>query len=389
MTHSRKLFVVAVSFAGLLALAAAAYYVNRGGMPGAAAPQAGGSTSAGNPAAGRPPGAAPSGGPAVGVEAVPVQRTQLADDTSAVGSLGANESVVLRPEIAGRIARINFQEGAKVAKGQLLIALDDSTQAADLQQAMANLALARANFDRTEDLFRRKFVSASAQDQAAANFKVQEAAAAQARARLAKTRIVAPFAGVVGIRNVSLGDYVKEGQDLVNLEDVSALKVDFKLPERYLGRIQRGQSVELGSDARPGEIFQATVDAIDPLIDSSGRAIALRARLANPEGKLRPGMFVRVRLIFGERSDVLTVPEEALVPSGSDQYVFRVADGKAQRVKITAGVRRNAQVEVVEGLRADDMVITAGHMKVRDGAPVKVVAPGGGASPVAAAPEKR
>jgi membrane fusion protein (multidrug efflux system) len=325
---------------------------------------------------------------AVGVEAVPVQRTAMADDTGAVGSLRAAESVVLRPEIAGRIARIEFREGAAVAKGQLLVALDDSTQAADLQQARANHALAKANFDRTEDLFRKKFVSASAQDQAAANLKVQEAAMAQAQARLAKTRIVAPFAGVIGIRNVSVGDYVKEGQDLVNLEDISGLKVDFKLPERYLGRIQKGQSVELGSDARPGETFKATVDAIDPLIDASGRAIALRARLANPDGKLRPGMFVRVRLIFGERADVLTVPEEALVPSGADQYVFRVADGKAQRVKIVTGARRNAQVEVVEGLKADDTVITAGNMKVRDGAAVKVVAVGGAANVAAQVPAK-
>jgi membrane fusion protein (multidrug efflux system) len=376
MTKSRKILVIVLSFAGLVALTAAAFYFNRSGGFGAHTPQqgmAGGGSAPAKPA-GSAPGGGPPGGMAVGVEAVPVQRSALADDTSAVGSLRAAESVVLRPEIAGRIARIAFREGVAVRKGQLLIALDDSTQAADLQQAKANLALARSNFERTEDLFRKKFLSASAQDQAAANLKVQEAATAQAQARWAKTHIVAPYDGVIGIRNVSVGDYVKEGQDLVNLEDISGLKVDFKLPERYLGRVQKGQSVELSSDARPGKTVSATVDAIDPLIDASGRAIALRARLANPEGKLRPGLFVRVRLIFGSHRDVLTVPEEALVPSGADQYVFRVADGKAQRVKIVTGARRDARVEVVEGLNADDLVITAGHMKIRDGAPVSVVA---------------
>ena len=396
MTNAKKSFVIAIAVIGLAGLGAFAYYANRsasapsgappeaGGAP--AGPQAGMARMAGmegmSGMGGKPDAKSGAGGPpggfAIGVEAIKVERTVITDDVTAVGTLGANESVVLRPEIAGRIESINFKEGAAVAKGTLLIALDASTQAADLQQAKANLALARSNYNRTEDLFRKKFVSASAQDQAASNLKVQEAATAQAQARFNKTRIVAPFAGVIGIRNVSVGDYVKEGQDLVNLEDISSLKVDFKLPERYLNRVQKGQSVELGSDAKPGESFTATVDAIDPLIDTNGRAIALRARLPNPDGKLRPGMFVRARLIFGQRNDVLIVPEEAMVPSGSDQFVFRVVDGKAQRVKIKTGVRRNAKVEVVEGLGPEDLVVTAGQLKIRDGLPVRVVEPGAG-----------
>jgi membrane fusion protein (multidrug efflux system) len=404
MTNVKKSFVIAIAVIGLAGLGAFAYYANRpasapagappgaGGAPGGVAGMArmagmeGMSGTGGKPDAkpgagaggGGAAGAGAPGGFAIGVEAIKVERTVITDDVTAVGTLGANESVVLRPEIAGRIESINFKEGAAVAKGTLLVALDASTQAADLQQAKANLALARSNYNRTEDLFRKKFVSASAQDQAASNLKVQEAATAQAQARFNKTRLLAPFAGVIGIRNVSVGDYVKEGQELVNLEDISSLKVDFKLPERYLNRVQKGQSVELASDAKPGESFTATVDAIDPLIDTNGRAIALRARLPNPDGKLRPGMFVRARLIFGQRNDVLIVPEEAMVPSGSDQFVFRVVDGKAQRVKIKTGVRRNAKVEVVEGLGPEDLVVTAGQLKIRDGLPVRVVEPGAG-----------
>lgn len=377
MTSAKKTLLFLFVSAGLAALAAAAYYGNRV----AATPSAAAGAPAGNKASGGPPGAM-----AVGVEAVKVELTTLPDDVAAVGTLLANESVILRPEIAGRIARIEFTEGMPVAKGALLVALDASTQAADLQQARANLALSQANYKRTVELLEKKFVSERSKDEAAANLKVQQAVAAQAEARLSKTRIVAPFAAVAGIRNVSVGDYVKEGQDLVNLEDISILKVDFKLPERYFSRVATGQEVELSTDARPAETFKASIAAVDPLIDSSGRAVALRAHLSNADAKLRPGMFVRVRLIFGSRKDVMIVPEETLVPSGSDQYLFRISDGKAERVKVGVGVRRGTQVEITQGVRPGDLVVTAGQLKLRDGAPVKVMTAGGdgGAGPSAA-----
>jgi membrane fusion protein (multidrug efflux system) len=392
MINAKHIVVAVLTAVGLAALAAVAYYANRSLSPQQAAggPGAPGPGMAGARPGGAPAGAGP-GGFAMAVEAVKVQTATLPDDLTAVGTLRANESVVLRPEIAGRIARIAFREGVPVAKGALLVALDDSTQAADLQQARANLNLAKTNFQRTVDLYQRKFVSEQAQDEAAAKLKVQEAVTAQAEARLAKTRIVAPFAGIIGIRNVSVGDYVKEGQDLVNLEDISSLKADFRLPERYFARLKSGQTVEVTTDARPGEVFKATVDAIDPLLDSTGRAILVRARLPNREARLRPGMFARVRLIVGDRHDALVIPEEALVPAGSDQFVFRVVDGKAQRVKIQIGARRNARVEVIEGLKAGDVVVTAGQLKIRDGAPVKVAEPSSAqpAGGMAGSPDKR
>ena len=251
------------------------------------------------------------------------------------------------------------------------MALDASTQAAELRQAEANLALSQANHRRTEDLYEKKFVSARARDEAAANLKVLEAAVALAQARLQKTQIRAPFAGIVGIRNVSVGDYVKEGQELVNIEDIGSLKVDFRLPESYLSRLRKGQSVEVSTDAMPGQVFKGMLDAIDPLLDASGRAISLRARLDNPDLKLRPGMFVRVRLAFGGERQGLAVPEEALMPAGNDNFVFKVAEGKAQRVMVKIGQRRGATVEITEGLKAGDEVVSAGQMKLRDGVPVR------------------
>lgn len=313
----------------------------------------------------------PAGAPAVPVEVAKVVATELLAEATAVGSLRSNESVVLRPEIAGRIAAINFRDGVAVARGTRLVALDAATQTAEFEQAKANLDLARANHQRSEDLFARKFISQQAVDNARAALKVQEAALSLAQARLDKTRILAPFAGIVGIRNVSVGDYVKEGQELVNLEDIATLKIDFRLPESYLTQLRVGQQVEVSTDALPGQVFRAVLEAINPLVDAAGRAISLRARLPNDEARLRPGMFVRVRLLFGRRGNVLLIPEQAVVPDRTAPYVYRVLADKAQRTPIQTGLRREAQVEVVAGLQAGDEVVTAGHLRLRDGAAVR------------------
>ncbi len=380
MPTRRNIVVIVLSIVGLCLLAGVAYYFNR--LSAAPKPAQGVPAAAGGP--GAQPG--PPGGFAIGVEAVAVAVVPLQEDVTAVGTLKSNESVVMRPEIAGRIATINFKDGTMVAKGAVLVALDASTQSADLEQARANLGLAQANFRRNEDLFQKRFISERARDESAATLKVQEAAVALAEARYQKTQIRAPFAGIVGIRNVSVGDYVKEGQDLINLEDIDTLKLDFKLPEVLLAQIRRGQNVQVTTDALPGKAFDATVDAVDPHVDAAGRALSLRARLANPNGKLRPGMFARVRLILSEKREALVVPEEALVPQGADQFVFRVVDGNAQQVKVTTGVRRAARVEILGGLKAGDVVVTAGQLKLREGVPVRVAQPAGAAPAQAAAP---
>ncbi|HJW27373.1 MAG TPA: efflux RND transporter periplasmic adaptor subunit [Rhodocyclaceae bacterium] len=382
MVLSRKrLLVVVVAFLGMAGLGYVAYSANR--TPGAGPAIPGAAAAPGKPGAGGPP-----GGFAVAVETVRVAASDFVDEANAVGTLKSNESVVLRPETAGRVAAINFRDGAVVAKGSVLLSLDAAVQEAELQQARANLALAEANFRRNQELLTKKFISQQALDNVAATLKIQQAAVQLADAKVAKTRVRAPFNGVVGLRNVSVGDYVKEGQDLVNLEEVGTLKVDFRLPETYLARIGKGQQVEVASDALPGQGFKATLDAVDPLVDQNGRALSLRARLANPEGKLRPGMFVRVRLIFGERKNVLMIPEQALV-SGAAPLVFKVVDGKAATAKVKVGLRRTGQVEVVDGLAAGDLVVTAGQLKLKDGVPVRAVGEGAPAAPSApAAPAK-
>ena len=368
MPSSRRPIIV-LSLIGLAALAGYAWHVNRAPAPATAQSAAAPATGAGGGSGGGAQ-AAP-----IVVETHTVQTRALADDVSALGSLVSNESVVLRPEVSGRIETIRFRDGETVRRGAVLVELDSAVERAELQQARASLTLAESNFRRTQDLFGRKFVSQSSLDDARAKLEVARAGLALAQARLARMQVRAPFDGVVGIRSVSPGDFVKDGDALINLEDIATLKLDFRLPELYLDRVRPGQTLELSSDVLPGEIHTATVEAIDPLVDAQGRAVRLRASLRNPDMRLRPGVFARVRLILAERAEVPVVPEAALVPApGNVQFVYRVEDGKVQRVIVTTGQRRDAMVEVVEGLAAGAVVVTAGQLKLRDGAAVKVAA---------------
>lgn len=365
--------VTLAALAGLVVASGAAYVLlGRGTSAEPAVPKAVPGAKSDAAAKGAPPGGAGPGAPAP-VEVVELRPTAVKEDLQAVGALRSNESVMLRPEVAGRIASINFRDGQTVKKGQVLVALDATLNEAEVAQARAELELARNNLKRTEDLARKSFVSDSAQDQAAANVEVLAAKLKLAEARLAKMRVTAPFDGVVGIRSVSVGDYVKDGADLVNIEDIAQLKVDFRLPERYFMQLRAGQAVEVAADALPGSRYRGTIDAINPRIDANGRSLEVRARLANTDGRLRPGMFARVRVIVGERPAALMVPEEAIVPLGDDFFVYTVADGKAKRVRVKLGVRRDAMVELLEGVKAGDLVVTAGMRVSRDGQPVRVV----------------
>ena len=318
--------------------------------------------------------AVPAAAPAVSVEAIKVERLALPQGITAVGSLRSDESVTLRPEVAGRISAIQFREGGRVAKGAPLVKLDPSVSQAELQQAQANMTLAKAKYDRAIDLQGRGFISGQARDEAENNLKVAEAALALARAKLAKLSIEAPFSGIIGLRSVSVGDYVKEGADMVNLEAIDPLKVDFRVPEIYLSQVRVGQSMQMTLDAVPGKTYEGKVIAINPLVDTAGRAVVIRAQVRNQDTTLRPGMFARVRLLTRETQEALVVPEQAIVPQGDEWFVYRVVDGKAQRAKVEIGQRRDGKAEVLKGLRDGDLVITAGQLKIREGMPVQVAA---------------
>ena len=330
------------------------------------------------------PAAAAKGGAPQGivVEASRVAVLNLPQALSAVGSLRSDETVILRPEVAGRIARIDFREGERVSKGAVLVQLDDSVQQADLDRARANLTLSKTKHERSIDLRNKGFLSSQALDEAVNNLKVAQADAELMEARASKTTIRAPFSGTIGLRQVSVGDYVKEGQDMVNLESLDPLKVDFRVPEMALSQVKDGQTLQVTLDAIPDKAFDGRVVAINPLIDANGRAIVIRAQVPNRDGQLRPGMFARVRLFTSGLRDTMVVPEESLFPVGDDKYVYKVVEGKALRQKIEIGARRDGRVEVMNGLTPEDVVVTAGVIKLREGAAVRVAN-----SPAAPAPQ--
>jgi membrane fusion protein (multidrug efflux system) len=383
---SKPLYLV-IAVAGIAAASAAAWWYQHrpaAGVDGAAAV----STSA-------PTGAAAAAGSTnrpPTVEVARVEAMRLTDDAQAVGSLRSRQSVMLRPEVSGRIVRINFRDGERVRRGQLLVQLDDQLQAAQVQQARAELSIARANHKRNQDLVGQGFISQRSVDESSANLQVAQAKLSLAEATAARLKIVAPFDGIAGIRGVNLGDYLKDGADIVNIEDLDALFVDFRLPERFQSKLRPGQAAMVQVDAMPGRRWDAVVQAIDPLVDANGRSIGIRGCIDNRQLSLRPGMFARVTAVFSARDHALVIPEEAIVPQGNRQFVYRLVDGPdqdsktAQRVEIKVGLRRPGQVEITQGLQPGDLVVTAGQQRIqRDGMPVRVLDLGRAASPPAAA----
>jgi multidrug efflux pump subunit AcrA (membrane-fusion protein) len=289
-----KIIYSVVAVAGIAAAAGGAYwYQNQPtgpkeitGAGGTATAPAGGASAPG----GAPPNAQRGGMPSV--EVAKVEASRLQDDAQAVGSLRSKQNVMLRPEVSGRVQTLGFTDGGRVRRGDVIMQLEDGLQRAEVRQAEAQMSIARANFKRNQELVAQNFVAQRVLDESAANVQVAEAQVSLACARWDRMRVVAPFDGTVGIRNVNIGDYVKDGADLVNLEDLSSMFVDFRLPERFIGKIRREQAIEMQLDAMPGRQFKAKIEAIDPQLDANGRSVLVRAVLPNSPGEplaQRPG----------------------------------------------------------------------------------------------------
>ncbi|WP_407926523.1 efflux RND transporter periplasmic adaptor subunit [Aquipseudomonas ullengensis] len=313
------------------------------------------------------------------VEVTQPERTLVRDELVTFGSLRSDESVMIRPEIEGRVASLHFREGEAVKGGELLVSLDDSITRAELAQAQANLDLAEKSYQRTQMLFKRGASNAQAQDEAQSQQQAARASLALAQARLDKTQVRAPYDGVLGLRQVSIGDYLSAGQDMVNLEVLDPLKVDFRIPQKAVSQVGVGQVIELSLDAYPGERFKGTIIALNPRLDEVGRSQAIRAQIGNSDHRLKPGQFVKVSVILAERPQALLIPEEAVMPMGQLLFVNLVVDGKAERRQIRIGQRQRGKAEVVEGLQGDETVISAGWQKVTPGHEVRTIKRGEGA----------
>lgn len=368
-----KIFYPVVAVVGIsLASGAAWWYQHRG-------------NNKATPSAASPAAPASAGGAArpVTVEVARVEVAALTDDVQAVGSLRSRQGVMLRPEISGRITQLNFRDGDRVKRGQLLVQLDDQLPQAQVKQSQAELSIARANHKRNQELLAQNFISQRTVDESAANLDVAEAKLALAQATAERLKIVAPFDGIAGIRNVNVGDYLKDGTDIVNLEDIDMVYVDYRLPERFQTRVRPGQRAMVELDALPGQRFEAVVQAVDPLIDANGRSIGVRGTIDNRKLHLRPGMFARVTTVFGQKERALVLPEEAIVPQGGRQFVIKLVPGDdkaalvSKRTEVKVGIRRPGKVEILEGLEEGETVVMAGHQRLqKDGTAVKVIEAG-------------
>ena len=329
-------------------------------------------------------GAAPAGGAGGGsgtpVELGKPEKLNWPKSVTAVGSLRSDESVIVRAEQSGRITALNFKEGQPVKAGLVLVQLDDSLARAELEQAKANQKLAKAKFDRAVELQQKNFISGQARDEAENALRVADATVSLAEAKLTKLVIKSPFSGTVGLGSASVGDYVKDGQDIVNLEKTDPIKVDFKVPELFQSKISVGQALSVSLDALPGKPYSGRVYAVNPQLDTAGRAVVLRAQMDNHGGALKPGMFARVRLTLADTGDTVVVPEQSVAMQGEEQIMFKVVDGRAMRTKVEVGQRRDGKVEIVEGIGGSDTIVVAGWQRLRDGAAVRLAS---GGSPAA------
>jgi membrane fusion protein (multidrug efflux system) len=348
----------------------------------AAASAPGGSSAAPGAAPAGAPGAGPAGGAgrAPVVEVAKVESMTLVDETQAVGSLRSRQGVMLRPEVAGRVKQIFFNDGQRVRKGQLMVQLEDQLQQAQVAQARAELSIAEANHKRNQELVAQNFISQRSLDESAAALEVSRAKLSLAQASLQRLQVLAPFDGITGLKQINVGDYLKDGADMVNVEDIDAVLLDFRLPERFQAKVRAGQKAQLTVDALPGRPFSAIVQAVDPLIEANGRSVGVRGCIDNRQQQLRPGMFARVNAVFGSRDNALVIPEEAIIPQGGRTFVVKVVQGDkpdvrvSERVAVKVGLRQPGKVEIVEGLAAGDTVVTAGHQRLqKDGTAVRVV----------------
>lgn len=308
------------------------------------------------------------------VEAATVTVGSITESIQAVGTLQAVASITVRPEIPGVIRRIDFSDGQFVERAAPLIELDQEELQAQANQAAAQEQIAQVTYERLKRLSGQQTTIVPAQQVDEARLTLQAAAANSVlyAVRLKKSVIRAPFAGTLGLRRVSAGDYVQPGQDIVNLEDLHALHVDFKIPEVWLGRLFVGQRLAVTTDAFSGAVFEGQVSAIDPRVDAVNRTVAVRAAIPNPDGTLRPGLFATVQLTLGHEAHALLVPEEAVFLQRDKAMVFRVDDQIVRLTEVVVAVRERGMVHIRTGLNEGDRVVRTGTHKLHDGLRVAI-----------------
>ncbi|EAP91292.1 MAG: efflux RND transporter periplasmic adaptor subunit [Oceanicaulis sp.] len=318
------------------------------------------------------------------VSAYTVQPEVFADVVEALGTAGANESVNLTAKVSDIIARLDFDSGARVEEGDILVELLDTEEAAGLNEARATLRETQRDISRIQDLTDRGVASRTRLDEAQAAYDRARARVEAIEARMADRIIRAPFSGVIGLRNVSVGELVGPGDVIAQLDDTSVIKLDFTVPERFLSVIERGQTVRARSSAFPDQVFAGQVDQVDSRIDPATRTVTVRALIDNEAGRLRPGMLMTVELRRDERTSP-AIPGSSIVRFDEQTFVYVIAEGEnapvAVRRDIELGLRIAGMVEVTSGLEVGERIVAEGVHRVREGGALRIAnapAQGGG-----------
>ena len=312
--------------------------------------------------------------PAPGVIVTPARIEQLERTVAAVGSGRPVRSVQLAPSSGGRVVAIGFEGGEAVSAGAVLLQLDPTNQQSTLTEAQAELTQRQSDFSRQQTLLRQGRVTESVYEAAAAALSIAEVEVARAEKALRDRTLTAPFDGVVAFRTADIGALLDANAPVGSLDDISALNVDFAVPERFYGEVRVGAAIRATSEIFPGEVFVGELIGVGRRIDTVSRSFIARARIDNPDLRLPADVFMRVTLVLERREGVIA-PEEAISVEGGGAYVYVVADGKATRRAVSVGIRSAGVAEITEGIEAGDMLVTRGLQKVRDGAPVRVLAP--------------
>ena len=315
------------------------------------------------------------GGP-LQVIAVPARQQPVSETVGLVGSITPNEWVEVKSETDGTVQEVGFMEGQRVEKGQLLVALDQTKLQAGLAQAEANFQLAKSTYDRAERLHGEKLVPQQDYDQAVSGLAANQATVDLTRRNLKDARLVAPFSGITGARLISPGQVIARNTTLTSVVDLDTVKIELNVPERYLSQIQNGQKLTFSVAAYPGQSFQGEVYFISPQLEISTRTALVKARVPNPDIKLRGGMFARLDLTLRLRDSALVIPEPALLHSGDSVLVYVIdGQGLVQIRPVKIGLRLAGKAEVIEGLNAGEQVIVEGIQKIAPGMPVKNAPP--------------
>jgi membrane fusion protein (multidrug efflux system) len=310
--------------------------------------------------------------PASKVNVVSPTMDVVTDSVSAVGSLRAREQVSLTTEVSGRVVEMNLDAGSRVARGDLLLRLDDRQAMADLQEAQATLADAERQLERARRLQSNNSISQSQFDERRLNAEVAGARVAAARTRVDNHRIEAPFAGVVGLNDISMGAYLGAGAEVATLDSTDMMELSFAISEKFLGQIGMGQIVQGRSPAYPDERFTGELVELGTRINELSRTLPVRALINNPDGKLRPGQFMSANLTLRQR-EAMIIPEQAVIIRGDETFVYLAEDGAAKRTSVELGTRSPGIVEVASGLSLEDQVIVTGQDRLSSGDRIEVV----------------